>query len=192
MLAESQENSAINQMDDLFGEPPLIKGEDTARYSRLLAAIADEIKPETIFDKIRVREFTNKYWEQQRCKQGAASLVEGAYIEALASLLRPFISPPMISMGEDAASEMARDYYSGEAKAKKVEAVEFFLVQYGITQEQIRAKAIQICGGGVLMFNRMETNCETSLRMLKKENDRRPAVANADVRGSDQPDGEVI
>jgi hypothetical protein len=55
--------------------------------------------------------------------------------------------------------------------------------------EQIRAKAMQLCGGGVLMFNRMETNCETSLRMLRKENDRRPAVENANTR---EPDGEVI
>jgi hypothetical protein len=38
----------------------------------------------------------------------------------------------------------------------------------------------------------METNCETSLRMLRKENDRRPAVENANIRGSDEPDGEVI
>ena len=49
-----------------------------------------------------------------------------------------------------------------------------------------------LCGGGVLMFNRMETNCETSLRMLRKENDRRPAVENANTHGSDEPDGEVI
>jgi hypothetical protein len=49
-------------------------------------------------------------------KQSAASLVEGAYIEALANLLRPF-DPPTISIGEDADSEMARDYYSGKANA---------------------------------------------------------------------------
>ena len=73
-----------------------------------------------------------------------------------------------------------------------MEAVELRLAQYGITVEQIRAKAMQLCGGGVLMFNRMETNCETSLRMLRKENDRRPAVENANTRGSDEPDGEVI
>jgi hypothetical protein len=73
-----------------------------------------------------------------------------------------------------------------------VEAVELRLAQYGITVEQIRAKAMQLCGGGVLMFNRMETNCETSLRMLRNENDRRPAVENANTRGSDEPDGEVI
>ena len=58
-----------NQQDDLFGEPPLIKGEDSARYYRLFAEIKHEIKPETVFDKIRVRELADKLWQQQRCKR---------------------------------------------------------------------------------------------------------------------------
>jgi hypothetical protein len=191
MLATNPNDSAISQIDDLFGAAPLIKGEDTARYWRQHAAIAHEIKPETVFDKIRVREFADKLWQQQRCKQSAASLVEGAYIEALASLLRPF-NPPTISMGEDAASEMARDYYSGRANADKVKAVDFLLALYGISAEQIRAKAMQLCGGGISMFNRMETDCETSLRMLQKENDRRLAAENTKARGSAQPAAEMI
>lgn len=191
MLATNPNDSTTSQIDDLFGVPPLIKGEDTARYWRLHAAIAHEIKPETVFDKIRVREFADKLWQQQRCKQSAASFVEGAYIEALASLLRPF-NPPTISMGEDAASEMARDYYSGKAKADKVKAVEFLLALYGISAEQIRGKAMQLSGGGISMFNRMETDCETSLRMLHKENDRRLAAENTKARGSAQPAAEMI
>ena len=95
-------------------------------------------------------------------------------------------------MSEDAATEMARDYYSGEAKPSKVEAVELRLVQNGITAEQIRAKAMHLCNGGVLMFNRMEIHCETSLRMLQKENDRRPAVENTKARDSDEPNDEAI
>jgi hypothetical protein len=190
MPVNGQEDSAISQIDDLFGAPPLIKGEDTARYWRLHAAIAHEMKPETVFDKIRVREFADKLWQQQRCKQSAASLVEGAYIEALASLLRPFI-PPAISIGEEPASEMARDYYS-ETKAEKVKKVDFLLALYRITAEQIRAKAMQLCGGSILMFNRMETDCETSLRKLQKENDRRLAAENTKVRGSAPSAAEAI
>jgi hypothetical protein len=191
MLAENQDDSAVSQMDDLFGPPPLIKGEDVARYWRLHAAIAHASIPETVFDKIYVREYTDKLWQQQRCKQSVASLVESAYIEALKSLLRPF-SSPTITFGEDAASEMARDYYSGEANPKQVEAMELRLAQYGITTEQILAKAMQLCGSGISMINRMEASCETSLRTLRKENDRRPAAENAKARGSDEMDSEVI
>src|ERR1700722_9899863 len=176
MLDTSQQDSTVNQMSYLFGEPPLMKGEDSARYWRLHAAIEHDHKPETFSDKLYVRDYTDKLWQQQRCKQSAASIVDGAYIEALASLLRPFNPPAMISIGEDAATETARDYYSGKADLKRMDEVDFRLALHGISPEQIRAKAMQLCGNGVLMFNRMETNCETSLRMLRKEKDRRPAV----------------
>jgi hypothetical protein len=157
----------------------------------LHTVITQAIKPVTIFDKIHVREFVDKLWQQQRCKRSVASLVEGAYMVALASLLRPFNSPT-IEFGEDAASKMARDYYSGEANAKKMEAVELLLAQCGITEDQVRAKAMQLCGGGVLMFNRMETYCENTLRKLQKENNCRTADESHRARGSDQPANETV
>jgi hypothetical protein len=78
----------------------------------------------------------------------------------------------------DRATEMAREYYSGDTRAKEMEAVELRLAQWGITPEQIRAKAMQLCGVGLHMLDRMGTNCETSLRVLRKDNDRRSAVQN--------------
>lgn len=93
--------------------------------------------------------------------------------------------------GEDDAGTLARDYYSGEAKLKRVKEVELLLAQYEITPEQIRAKAMQLCGGGVLMFNRMESHCETSLRMLHKENDRRITIEKPNARGSGEPDEAI-
>ncbi len=177
--------------DDLFGVPPLIKGEDKARYSRLLAAIEHETKPITVFDKIATREFADKLWQQQRCKQSAASLVESAHIEALASLLRPFIEPTFISIeNEDSASKMARDYYGGNAGPKELDKLEEQLSTFGITVEQIRARAMQHCGSGILMFNRMESNCETSLRQLQKENDRRHAVGKSKKPDPEEPEAK--
>ena len=79
---------------DLFGEPPLMKGEDKDRYFRLLAAVKHQIQPQDFFDEVRVHELTDKIWEQQRCKHSVAALVEGAYVEALSNLLRPFIAAP--------------------------------------------------------------------------------------------------
>jgi len=173
MSVNDQHGSTISQMIDLFGPPPLIRGEDVARYWRLHAAVEHQIQPKTVFDWIYVRELTDKLWHQQRCKQSAASLIEGAHIEALASLLRPFIPPTTMSFGEDEETVMARDYYSGNADAKRLKEIKSLLEIHGITDEQIRAKAMELCGGGISMFNRMEANCETSLRMLRKENVRR-------------------
>jgi hypothetical protein len=183
MLNNNQQASTPGKMSDLFGEPPLMKGEDTARYWRLHAAVTHEFKPETDFEKLYVREYTDKLWQQQRYKQSTASIVEGAYVEALASLLRPFNSPG-IFIDEDPATKMARDYYSGEADTKREKELELHLAVHGISPEQIRAKAMQLCGSSVQLFNGMETHCEKSLRMLRKERDRRPAkVPSPDKEG---------
>jgi hypothetical protein len=186
MLA-SKEESIGSQLDDLFGPPPLIRGENAARYWRLHSAFEHDIKPKTFSEKVYVRELTDKLWEQQRYKQNVASLVESAHIEALADLFRPFI-PRTLSIDEEPANVMARDYFSGEVDNKRLEHIETQLLIYGITPEQIRAKAMQLCGSGISMFSRMEANCGSSLRMLRKENVRRRGTANAP--SADEPDRE--
>ena len=178
MLASKNDSSGTSELDDLFGLPPLMKGEDKARYYRLLAAVERDFKPQNIFDKNYVREFTYKLWEQQRYRQGTASLVEGAYIDAMATLLSAFTPRQTMEIGESSETKMARDYYSGDATSAELEKIETVLAQRGITEEQIRAKAMQLSGAGISMFSRMETNCETSLRMLRKEQTLHPVVEN--------------
>lgn len=87
---------------------------------------------------------------------------------------------------------MARDYYSGEAKPKRTEEVELRLAVHRISQEQILAEAMKLCGNSVQLFNRMGTHCENSLRMLRKESDRRPTVEVPKVPGSDEEGGKSI
>jgi hypothetical protein len=43
------------------------------------------------------------------------------------------------------------------------------LCVHAISPEQIRARAMEICGSTISIFNRMEANCASSLRMLRKE-----------------------
>jgi hypothetical protein len=181
MPITSKEEADKNLVDDLFGPPPLIRGEDLARYRRLQSAIEHEINPKTFSDRVYVREMTDKLWEQQRYKQNAASLVEAAHVKALADLLRPFYPSnlltgedltstlALISTGEDRATAMAREYYSGEAKPKHQEELDTLLCVHAISPEQIRAKAMEICGSTISLFNRMEASCASSLRMLRKE-----------------------
>jgi hypothetical protein len=43
------------QIDDIFGEPALLEGEDRERYMRLYAAVEADIQPKNIFDRIQAR-----------------------------------------------------------------------------------------------------------------------------------------
>jgi len=52
------------------------------------------------------------------------------------------------------------------------------MTQYGITEATVQAKAMQIIGGTLQLFDRMIINRESSRRILRKENERRLSVAD--------------
>jgi hypothetical protein len=179
-----------NQIDELFGPPPVMRGEDLVRYRRLQAAVEHEIKPEGVFDQILVREVTDKLWQQQRYRKTVVSVVESSFVEALASLLRLYRPPggllrmAEIIADEDKATTMAREYYSGDTDAKRLKQLNAELKMYNISQEQIEAKALELSSGRLSALIRMEANCENSLRMLRKENAGRLAAKAKDAKQS--------
>jgi hypothetical protein len=96
----------------------------------------------------------------------AVTLTEGAHMEALQRLLEPICKGT-----NEIAAEIALDYYSDDPKERKALAMR--LEQHGITSDTIQAKAMQICGSGLLTFDRMIGNRETARRLLRKELARR-------------------
>lgn len=162
-----------NKIDDLFGKPSLIKGEDEDRYLRLRAAVEAEIKPKTVFDWMMVNDQTDKYWEELRYKRGSAALIDTAHVEALATLLSPIYENKMTLI---TAKKAALNFYGADPKAKK--EVTAVMTQYGITEAQVQAKAMQIIGGTLQLLDRMIHNRELSRRILRKEIERRLPVAD--------------
>jgi hypothetical protein len=158
-------SQVAEQIVALFGDPPLIKGEDSERYFKLLDAVAHSVEPKTVYDLMMVKDITDKYWEEIRLRRSAAALIDGAYVKALALLLEPFCSMP------DVPTDIARRYCDGDKVAKKQTASR--LAAHGITEEQIQAKAVEIIGNALLMIDRMMGSREVSRRRLRKENKRR-------------------
>jgi len=173
MLDIKPKTPATNRFYDLFGKPPLIKGEDEASYLRLRDAVEEEIKPKTFFAYMEVNDLTNKCWEQLRLQRFSPALIESACIEALAILLRPFVkeAPDF----KDAHEDIARFYYVG-LKGAKGRAI-LYVMQCGITDDQIFALAMQLRGPGLLLIDRMVSNREVVCRILRKEIERRAATA---------------
>jgi hypothetical protein len=161
----SNDSSTPDPIAELFGEPPLIKGEDKQRYLRLRAAVTHSVEPKTVYDWMLVNDTTNKYWEELRFRRMAAALIDGAYLEALEQLLRSFVD------GLDIPLAVAQAYYCGDKETKKRTASR--IAAYGITEDHIQAKAVEIIGGSLLTVDRMITSREASRRKLRKENRRR-------------------
>jgi hypothetical protein len=155
-------------MDDLFGEPPLLEGEDKQRYLRLYAAVEADIQPKSFFDQMQVREQTDKIWEELRYKRSSAALIDSVHVEALASLLGPIYEHKMTL---STASKAAVSFYGGDPKAKKDGAA--VMNQYGITEAMIQAKAMQMIGGTLQLLDRMISNRENARRSLRRGQEKR-------------------
>jgi hypothetical protein len=153
--------------EDLFkmylGPPPLLEGEDEARYLHLRNAVSAHMNPETIFDHITVKEMTDKIWEEQRYKLASAALINGGLAEALRYYLNEIYS------GVE-ADERWDTYCNADAKGRK--AVLAALEQHGIAFPQLQAKAAQTESSGLLLFDRMITTREKGRHQLRKEVER--------------------
>lgn len=142
------------------------------------------IQPKNVFDWMMVNDQTDKYWEEHRYKGGSAALIEGAYPAALESLLGAFCGD------FDPASQVVRDYYGSDKKAKSVAASR--VAKCGITPAQIQAKAIHLVGSGLQMLDRMRLNRETGRRILRKEHQLRSAIKDvANPTGSAKLEDET-
>jgi hypothetical protein len=176
MSADQPEDETNDRFEEIFGEPALLEGEDRERYLRLYAAVEVDIEPKSFFDRMLVREQTDKIWEELRYKRCSAALIDSAHVEALASLLSPIYEHKMTLTS---AGQAAVKFYSADPKVKK--EVTAVMAQYGITEAKVQAKAMQIIGGTLQLFDRMISNRENARRNLRKEQEKR--AATKDTRG---------
>jgi hypothetical protein len=158
MSSEKPEGKNIDQIDDLFGPPPLLDGEDEKRYMRLRKAIVDGLKPKTVFDWINAHDQVTKLWEERRYRRAATALINGGMRAAVKYFLESIYDMP---------DHLVLRFMSTNAKERQ--EVLSLLAQHGITMAELQAKAAQIEGGGIQMFDRMVAARESSRRLLAKE-----------------------
>jgi hypothetical protein len=65
-----------SQLDDFFGRPALLKGEDRDNYRELQKAIAESMQPESLLDELEVQEVIENIWEGRRFQNMAAKLID--------------------------------------------------------------------------------------------------------------------
>ena len=152
-------------MRELFGKSPLIKGQNEAEYRRLWDAFAADHNPRSWSDFVVVNDLGPKYWELLRLRRYSPALIEGACIEALEHLLRPFLGKTADEDMKNASSDIARFFYVGTGGAKGRAAA--YVKDCGTTDDQIFAQAMQMRGAGLLMLERMDANRENACRALR-------------------------
>jgi hypothetical protein len=157
-------NEGIDRLDSLFGPPPLLAGEDPKRYERLRAAIVANLDPKSALEWIDAQDQVTKVWEEQRYRSYAAALINGGMLRAVDYYLEQTCEP-------DYAEDLGSKFISGNAKERK--EVLSVLADNGITTAELQAKAAELEGNGLQLFERMVAHRENGRRLLRKEADRR-------------------
>jgi hypothetical protein len=140
----------------------LLEGEDREAYLALQSAVIEDRKPDGLMEWIGVNDLVNKLWEEQRYRRASTALIRSGTLKAIEYFLKDICLALF-----DEPSQMALKYFSTDPKERK--EVTSLLAQHGITASEIQAKAAQLEGPGVLMFDRMVAARESGRRLLRKE-----------------------
>src|SRR6266480_3295017 len=71
----------------LFGQPPVLEGEDCAAYDLLLARICAAVKPVDIIDEMFIVDVASLEWEVLRWRRLKSSLIRAPGLNALEDFL---------------------------------------------------------------------------------------------------------
>jgi hypothetical protein len=105
-----------------------------------------------------VHDQVNKLWEERRYRRAATALINGGMRNAVEYFLKSI---------DDMPDGLILKYRSASTKERK--EVLSLLAQHGITMAELQAKAAQLEGGGIQMFDRLVAARESGRRMLLKE-----------------------
>jgi hypothetical protein len=148
----------------IFGKPDLPPGENRDTYQLLLSEVEDLLQPENILDALRVREITDAIWESQRFKRMSDGLIGTGHRRTLELLLDDF------GCSDREGTSIAIDYYGADPQRRQAAAAR--LKAYGITEDQIHAKALGRAAKDMDLFDRLITNRGITRRALLKEHER--------------------
>ena len=160
-----------DEMKNLLGPPPLIRGESEKAYWIWWYQFFEAYKPLYLQDWLDVNQLAVKHWEQERLRRCNAALVDGALIEALKNLLRPLQSQSFHGEGVLLFHKIAHDYYFGSENARREAVVELQI--HGITDEQILAEAMQIRAAALVIYDRLDGYRTNAKRALQRDLDLR-------------------
>jgi hypothetical protein len=155
-------NEIPKQLESLLGQPQLLEGEDREAYLALQSAVIEDRKPDRLMEWIGVNDLVIKLWEEQRYRRASTALIRSGTLKAIEYFLKDICLALF-----DEPSQMAMKYFSTDPKERR--EVTSLLAQHGITASEIQAKAAQLEGPGVLMFDRMVAARESGRRLLRKE-----------------------
>jgi hypothetical protein len=153
---------AVNRQA-LFGPRPLLEGEDSAAYDKLLAQITEALKPKDIIEELWVYDVLNLSWEVISWRQRKSRLIKANLhlgLKTVLSSLTTYVN----------AKELAENWAVGDAES--VERVDELLSDADLSMDEVVAETIAIKISDIERFDRLIMNAEARRNAVLREIDR--------------------
>jgi hypothetical protein len=135
----------------VFGEPPIMVGEDPADYQKLVALVIADVKPQGLQEWLLMKDIVDAEWEILRLRGLKVGMLQAFVPQAVTAQTGATVaigSPKMAAVRRHMIGVVA-----GDAKAKV--ALEKALESYGLTVDVLTATAFEYTIGSQLNADRM-------------------------------------
>ena len=166
-----------DEIQVLFGEPPILYNENRGHYMRLLETITLEVEPKGPIEWFWVKDITDLDWEIRRLRRIQVAIIDLGQKAALTRLFKISIddgqrSPEAVS---EQAVKHAHNFMTGNAEVKK--KLRALLETRGFDDEAIRAEAFHLHIEPIETISRMIAAIEVRRdKILREFDDRRATV----------------
>ena len=165
---------AGSSIADLLGPPPVLLGEDAAKFAKILTRITASVKPTDAIEEIWARDVADLTWEVLRLRRLKVGLLLACAHAGLARVLRPLIG--------DEAEKLASAWAKREPEAMK--KVESLLKQSELTVDGITAETLTVKLDQIERFEAMIAAAEARLGAALREVDRHRAALGDALRAA--------
>jgi hypothetical protein len=165
------------QLDEFFGRPKLLKGEDRIAYRKFRNALRVCLKPEKndLIDELEVQEVIDCIWEAQRFQKMAPALVDAERRQAIEYLMdssRGFVTEEHEEWYESFKGKPYPDEMTEAEVLKKV----------GLGEDLIQARSFLGAAQKIGILDQFIASRIASRKALLKDRDRRKRQAAKDER----------
>jgi hypothetical protein len=171
--------STSSELDDFFGRPALLKGENRESYRNLQRELSKILRPENLLDTIEVQEAVDDIWEGRRLQTMGTKLIDAERrkaVEFLTSSRFGYVSEAHEEWFESLAG---KPYPDGMTEAE-------VLKKMGLSKELVQARALLQAAEDLAVVNRLASSRVAARKASLKDYARRKRLEAKERRLADK------
>jgi len=161
----------FSDLEELVGEPALLKSEDVKRYRALQKKVEGLLKPQDLFAALDARDIVNAIWEGVRFEAYGVELLNAERRKALGKLTDPESG---YAPDNNAATKAIETYRAGLQNGLSQSILRQKL---GIRRSAVNAHAVVSAADGFLILDKLAANRKAARKTALKDFERRKRLA---------------